>query len=492
MNPDPYSKAVVVQGGIAGYPDQPPFHAGKRYPESPFPDAVTSRPNPVYAGVREMLRLLAPDAPGFGTTAWNPLGGLVRPGDRVTLKPNLVRHWNGIEPDLVSLVTHGSVVRALLDYVLVALEGRGEITVGDAPVQEADFDSVVTQNGLKDAVAWVASRACDVKVSLVDFRKERAHMLPGGVVLRREKLAGDPRGYCEVDLGRRSWLAPLSGDSAKFRVTNYDKGTMPSAHDQEHNKYLVARSVLDADVVISVPKMKTHGKAGITCALKNNVGINGHKDWLPHHRDGSREEGGDEYEHRSWRKRAIAAIADKADRATTTVAKRALYYATQALRRTARFVPLKDTFVEGMWHGNDTVWRMCLDLNRVLMHADREGRLVPGSPRRWLGVLDGIVAGEGDGPMHPRSKAAGLLVAGWNPVAIDVVSAHLMGFDPGKIPLLREAWKAPDDLPLITGTARDISVITDDPRWTRLFDLPRAETLAFVPPRGWAGKIELA
>jgi len=32
--------------------------------------------------------------------------------------------------------------------------------------------------------------------------------------------------------------------------------------------------------------LKLHRKAGITCALKNLIGINGNKEYLPHHRLG--------------------------------------------------------------------------------------------------------------------------------------------------------------------------------------------------------------
>ena len=52
------------------------------------------------------------------------------------------------------------------------------------------------------------------------------------------------------------------------------------------HRYLVARELIEADVVFNVPKLKTHKKAGVTGALKNLVGINGHKAYLPHHRKG--------------------------------------------------------------------------------------------------------------------------------------------------------------------------------------------------------------
>src|SRR5690606_2650770 len=48
-------------------------------------------------------------------------------------------------------------------------------------------------------------------------------------------------------------------------------------------------------LVINLPKLKTHKKTGVTLSLKNLVGINGDKNWLPHHSLGSVGEGGDEF-----------------------------------------------------------------------------------------------------------------------------------------------------------------------------------------------------
>ena len=62
-----------------------------------------------------------------------------------------------------------------------------------------------------------------------------------------------------------------------------------------HNDYLLSETVLSADLVVNLPKLKTHKKTGVTLALKNMVGINGDKNLLPHHSVGSIAAGGDEY-----------------------------------------------------------------------------------------------------------------------------------------------------------------------------------------------------
>ena len=70
---------------------------------------------------------------------------------------------------------------------------------------------------------------------------------------------------------------------------------MRRTHAPGRHQYLVAREVIEADVIVNLPKLKTHKKAGVTCALKNLIGINGNKEYLPHHRVGGAERGGDCY-----------------------------------------------------------------------------------------------------------------------------------------------------------------------------------------------------
>ncbi|MCW3978738.1 MAG: DUF362 domain-containing protein [Candidatus Bathyarchaeota archaeon] len=61
--------------------------------------------------------------------------------------------------------------------------------------------------------------------------------------------------------------------------------------------------------------------------------------------------------------------------------------------------------------------------------------------RPRFNVVDGIVALEGDGPNLPpgRSKPLGLIVAGSDGLAVDVVCAKIMGIDPNKVKHLRLA-----------------------------------------------------
>jgi uncharacterized protein (DUF362 family) len=59
-----------------------------------------------------------------------------------------------------------------------------------------------------------------------------------------------------------------------------------------------------------------------------------------------------------------------------------------------------------------------------------------------LVVVDGSMAMEGDGPSDGTVVPMGVIVAGTNPLATDMVAASLMGFDPDEIPTFAWAHKA--------------------------------------------------
>ena len=483
----PIPVAVAELDGTA-YPREAPFDPPERYPEL-HPEVWHLQPeNRVYAGVREAFRLLGLDPEWYGTPHWNPLGDLVRPGDRVVIKPNLVRHFHGDGLPIEALVTHGSVVRTVLDYVILALKGRGQIAIGDSPLQYADFRSTVEQSGLA-RVVQDASGYAGVPIRLVDFRRTRSEKR-GGLIVTRVPNDGDPGGYRVVDLKGRSRFAGIGEARARrFRVTQYDPRAMRQAHNASSHAYLFPATVLDADVVINVPKLKTHRKAGVTAAMKNLVGINGSKDWLPHHTAGPASGGGDEYLKASARKRLISWLRDSIEGGGGPLSRRAMQGAVRLLKATGKVAPFPDPYWEGSWHGNDTLWRMVHDLHRVLFHADATGTLREDPQRRYLAVVDAVVAGEGEGPMKPTPKPAGLIVAGGNPAAVDIVCARIMGFDESKIPLLRHAIGGGPQ-PSVPGRDR-IVVESNAGRWSHPFDLPRNQTLCFVPPAGWAGAIEV-
>ncbi|MBQ7252792.1 MAG: hypothetical protein IJS32_09370, partial [Kiritimatiellae bacterium] len=131
--------------------------------------------------------------------------------------------------------------------------------------------------------------------------------------------------------------------------------------------------------------------------------------------------------------------------------------------------------LDGNWWGNDTIWRTCLDLNRALLYADREGRLRDTPQRREISLVDAVVAGQGDGPLAPEPLATGAILAAVNPVVGDWMAARVFGWDPAKLPLLAHCREAVR-WPVFTGE------MPDSPAWD---GFPAAR-----PARGWRGKVE--
>jgi hypothetical protein len=164
-------------------------------------------------------------------------------------------------------------------------------------------------------------------------------------------------------------------------------------------------------------------------------------------------------------------------------------------KETARpvFGDSREVIRAGNWYGNHTAWRMCLDLNRILFFGHPDGTLsAPTDPsgKRYMALVDGILAGEGNGPSDPDPVPAGLILGGTNPVAVDSAAAVLMGFDPDKIPLLFNAYQSAL-YGLAQGTWKDVQLISDFRPWTgRLEDIELSDCLQFRPHFGWEGQIE--
>jgi hypothetical protein len=203
---------------------------------------------------------------------------------------------------------------------------------------------------------------------------------------------------------------------------------------------------LDADLFINLPKLKTHRKTGITCALKNLVGINGDKNWLPHHTDGCPGDGGDERPSLGWADWVETRIKPIVQIATLKAPGLAgAVYRVARRRGPKMFDGGGPTIRNGNWQGNDTCWRMALDLNRALLFANRDGTLrTRTQPKRYFCIVDGIVGGQGNGPIDPDPVFSNVLIAGENPAEVDAVAARLMGFEIERLPIVIRAFDAHD------------------------------------------------
>ncbi|CAJ37101.1 DUF362 domain-containing protein [Methanocella arvoryzae] len=474
-------KVAITRNEQAGYCKQPPFHPPEKYPEYPFGDLCSD--NPCYGEVRDVLYRLGLDKEHFGTPEWNPLGEVIRPGDRVFLKPNMVSHRNNAG-SVEAIITQGSVIRAVLDYVFIALQGKGSIGIGDAPFFDTDFPEVVRLTGLQEVVDYYRDVA-GMHIDLLDLRQEKGQVRFGA--LKKEPLPGDPKGYAAVDLKGDSAHAEIIGQCDRFRLGYYDKNELVKHHNRDRNEYPIAGSILQADVIINLPKLKTHGKAGITCALKNLVGINVFKGWLPHHRAGSAERGGDDYERSDFRQDLMGRLKDEIPSQSTVLTMIPLRAACGVLFFSKYLVPFRADGPGGSWHGNDTIPRTISDLNRIIFYADKNGVMQKTPQRRMFILVDGITGGEKEGPMRNTAKPCGVLIAGTNPVAVDLISSMVMGFDYRKIPTFKYAMNA-GKYPIFTGAPEDIRIFAEG--CLTPLDVYHVHNCHFVPADGWQNYVE--
>jgi uncharacterized protein (DUF362 family) len=482
----------IVKTRSSNYPKIPPFHPSEPFPEYPFKD-LSSEPNDVYSGLRELFVTLRLDDPHFNTKEWNPLGHIITPGDNVVIKPNFVmdRHVSGGDYDCV--VTHGSVIRAVVDYVLIALKGKGTLTIADAPLIDNDFERIIERTGLGELVSYLARRG--VTIRLFDLRAENVEMRDG-LIVRRFKLPGDPAGYCAIDLKQDSEFAEVSGLYRRLRGSDYDSEETFRHHNDKVNEYLLCKTVLGSDVFINMPKLKTHKKIGVTLNLKNLVGINGDKNWIPHYRVGNPEHQGDEFDSQSLLRHIESLLKDRFKEKAFQMAEknsRAKLFLARLLRKTHKAVVEHTNITKiraGGWYGNDTIWRPVLDLNKILLYADREGAMCAERQRKFFSVIDGIVGGEGDGPLLPIPKACGVLLAGFNPLAVDICATRVMGFDYRLFAQFERGLNL-KKYPIMSFDAGAISCLSNVPKWRDILH-KQGNMLQFKPASGWEGTIEIS
>ena len=132
-------------------------------------------------------------------------------GRRVFLKPNLVEFERG-----TAINTHPAVVHAAA--VAFRSAGAREVVVGEGPGHRRDTEYLVTASGLSEALA-------DAGVRFVDLNHDDVRAVPLG-----------------------------------SRFTGGGSICLPEA-------------LLASDIVVSMPKLKTHHWAGMTAGMKNLFGI---------------------------------------------------------------------------------------------------------------------------------------------------------------------------------------------------------------------------
>ena len=280
----------------------------------------------------------------------------------------------------------------------------------------------------------------------------------------------------------------------KLRITNYNPEELYKHHNNTKHEYLIAKEALEADVIINMPKPKSHRKAGVTIALKNFIGLNVRKEYLPHHRIGDITSGGDEYEKKSILLRMCSKLLDKRNiLLSNNKYKKARRVSNILLLLSLldRRLISKEEKREGSWYGNDTIWRTIIDVNKIIKYSDKEGKMRETSQRKIFTIADMIVVGEKEGPLLPSPIYAGIIAMGEDMVCFDEIIATVLGFDINKIPLfkhLREERR----YKLVEENEFGI-IVSNDKRYNhkRVEDITHKEALNIEPTSGWKNHIEL-
>jgi uncharacterized protein (DUF362 family) len=220
-------------------------------------------------------------------------------GKTVLLKPNLVEHLPGREVN-----THPALVSAAADCFRRL--GASQVVVAEGPGHHRDTQFLLSVSGLEN------------------------HLRPLGIRF--------------VDLNRDDLVkTPLQARYSGLR------------------HLWLPKTVLAADIIVSMPKVKTHHWAGITLSMKNMFGT------VPGARYG-------------WPKNLLH------------------------------------------WSGiHESVLDICATV------------------RPHFVIADGVVAMEGNGPLHGTARNLGRIVLADDPVAADATCARLMGLAPERVPHIQEA-----------------------------------------------------
>ncbi len=139
-------------------------------------------------------------------------------GKRILLKPNFVEY----SPDR-PVTTHVALIRETIRAFRE--RGAAQVVIGEGPGHNPDTDEVWTRSGLYGVGAEEGARVVDLNVD--DMVRKRMRTFP-------------------------------EGNGFQGRALEY---------------LFLPKTLLDADVIVSMPKLKTHHWAGFTLGMKNLFGV---------------------------------------------------------------------------------------------------------------------------------------------------------------------------------------------------------------------------
>jgi len=153
-------------------------------------------------------------------------------------------------------------------------------------IYPADYDHVgdAVERAFADHAPPVEGRTCLVKPNILGAMPPERHVNTHPSVVAAAMAALDRRGAARVSVGDNSGMraygsneqtARVAGilDVAGERYVNLGASPVKTAVNSDFTEHLAfSREVLECDVLISLPKMKTHVATGITGGIKNTFG----------------------------------------------------------------------------------------------------------------------------------------------------------------------------------------------------------------------------
>lgn len=348
----------------------------------------------VYPLVEKAMMLLNKDNPE------NPFSAIIKKGDSVAIKPNWGTQYLFPKP-----VTHPSIVLPVVEYAVKA--GASKITIVEGPMtlyrSQKYFwgRAFVNATGLVQALS---KKYPDVEFRFQDANADQFYWVELNDVSTFQGTYDVPQLDHDGHTGFTRDVFFQVADATGYNPGGYKLGI-----------YAIAKSYLDSDVFINIPKLKTHGWTGITAALKNLMGLN-----LRTTSHFMKPEVMEEYSRRP---------------------DFAMY----------RESPIRDVphYSKASWNGkgfvnrkligyeNDILWRSLSDLNKLIRYADKTGKIQKDFQRRYAVVVDGIIGTDRGGPVSPSTVETNAIIAGFDPVAVDGICLRLMNWNYQKIRLVK-------------------------------------------------------
>jgi hypothetical protein len=177
------------------------------------------------------------------------------------------------------------------DYCWIALKGQGKILIADAPQYNCNYAELLQQTHL-DEICDFYRPFGGLEVAHRDLRHYWSAKRHFASMTR--PLPGDPEGVVGIDLGQTSAFRGKPNADRLYGAV-YHRSETVSCHSGGKQVYEISGTILNADVVIMVPKLKIHKKVGVTLNVKGLVGIATNKNLIVHYTLGSPKEGGDQY-----------------------------------------------------------------------------------------------------------------------------------------------------------------------------------------------------